>query len=80
MQINGSLNYQQTYGTSPGAATTTTANVRTSAATEDAPRVTQRVDAAPPADATARPEADARSPVSANADSTRPGSRVNVLV
>lgn len=47
---------------------------------QPAPNVTQRVDAAPRAEAPARPDADSRPPTQASAQPDRPGSKLDLVV
>jgi hypothetical protein len=81
MNVTQSPATPQAFG-SPTASTTPVGQVRESATSGSVERpdrnATQRVDAAPRSEAPARPDSDARPP--ANAESTRPGSRVNLVV
>lgn len=84
MNITPSQSTLQAFGSSHAPAASAT-QVRQPVAAEvterPAPNVTQRVDAAPRAEAPARPEADSGlPPQSSAAQQDRPGSRLDLLV
>ena len=85
MQITPSQGTLQAFGSSPNTAVPA-AQVRQAAAAETierpAPNSTQRVDAAPRAEAPAAPDADSRqaTPKQSAEPSDRPGSRLNLVV
>ncbi|MEM8949775.1 MAG: hypothetical protein AAGA21_12325 [Pseudomonadota bacterium] len=83
MNITPSQNTLQAFGSSLNSAASAT-QVRQPVAAEQierpAPNTTQRVDAAPRAEAPARPDVNGGTPVQETAQNERPGSRLNLLV
>ncbi len=84
MNITPSQSTLQAFGSSLNSATPAASQVRQPVAPETTerptPNVAQRADAAPRAEAPARPDADSRSPVQEGAQRDRPGSRLNLVV
>ncbi|MGI9506014.1 MAG: hypothetical protein ACR2RE_23490 [Geminicoccaceae bacterium] len=83
MQITPSHSTLQAFGSSQSAGQPS-ANVRQPAANaqveQPKPQATQTAEAAPRAEAPARPDADSRSTVQASAPQDRPGRSVDILV